>query len=367
MDAIFVAGFLTIIALFGLLGTMRKVPISTVAHAVGISLPLVAVCAASSLHRGFTLGYAFLAVGTVLLGVLLAAANGPIRSVPIEGRAVAAGIGWFCSGAVLFGVTGLFVAWIADLISAFTTLNAASATVVLILGSMAVGFGNGAEIGLARLVLIAVISTAVLLLLAGFFAGSVEGVTDPAIFTRSVPFPELIFFSISMVLVGGTHQGLRSLAGENRRNLIVGAVILSVCVLVSMIGLLMLVGGAFKLPSVPLETLVAYTPPALGALIAGALAVVTAVVVGQTLSRALRTTQSLWPVLVPIRHGVIARLVGCIVLGVILLLIAEWPASPEWAVPLLAGLGLLGLIIEHVGAKHQRVAVEAKQTAEAGV
>lgn len=325
-----VAGAAVLVALAGLAGRHRLGATSP-AMALTLTLPLCALLAAPFVGKGLTVLWVVCAAAAIAIGVVVAVLLPPI----------ATDFAWLLSCLIQLVIAGLFLSWLADVITSLSYLNYYATVLVLVVGAGAAAYGGMARRALTRVVAVVTAAAAVLLLAGGVLAGSAASLGDPVIQTSAIGLGPGICFLVMLAIVTAASCGLRQSAAANRRATLVGGGLLCLAVLAAAIGLLMLVGGAIVSPSVPLETLSAYTPPAVAGIICGVLAAVGAATVALAMSQCEPWLTGF------IRRDAerpLIRAAACVLMMAVVGAIALTQASPEWLVPVAALLGLVSVV-----------------------
>ncbi|MEI6621072.1 MAG: hypothetical protein WCP28_04125 [Actinomycetes bacterium] len=349
-----VAAVLTLVVAFGLLGRAPRSRWESVTEICLALLPLMVLSGAAGMSAGFNLAALGVLAVTIILAGLAAILPGTSIDTHLARRAPAStALGWFASMVVLLGLGGMVLAWFANMIASFTTLNSYVVALILTITGIVAGFGGRGRAGQARLGLIVFVVGAVLLALGGFFAGSTTGLTDPSITLASPTIFAFVIFPIAMIVASADNPALRNAAATNRKSYIIAVVVMAACTFVALFGLLMLTGGGFQVPSVQLETFVAYVPGWVGGLLAGVFALVGGASASLTVNLALDASRDLGEQIpVPLNSGV-GRSVATALLGAVVFVVAALGPSPIWAIPTIACFAVAGLVAERVARKQR--------------
>jgi hypothetical protein len=192
----------------------------------------------------------------------------------------------------------------------------------------------------------------VAVLAVGLAAGDISGLASPQVPVPSVNPATGAAFAIGVVLIGAGFPVLRVASHNNRRSAVIAAVVLALVVIVYLIGMMALYGGAFQLPSLVVNVLPVYTPPWLSAVISGLVAVVAAVTAGACIHAASRSAATI----VPRWYSDIAHHLGprrwvALSMGAAVFIVAALSPSPQAVVAVLAVLGAANLVTERVLAR----------------
>lgn len=349
-----VAATLTVVAQVGLLGKLEGSSAVTPCKVLVTLLPSVAVAGALGFSAGFTLTWAVVAAIAIVLGVLLAVVLGP-PSASAAGVATR-GLGSAISYAVILVVGSMFVSWIASVATAFSTLNHLVVVVLVVLAGAAVAFGRGSSRGLAKTATIIFAVVAVLMLVIGFVGGSASFLNDPVIFYDQVGLGSVILYGLAVVLVTGLNPAIRDAGGESRGTTLRGGIATALFTLVGYLGLLLLFGGAIKIPSVPMQTVVAYVPPTVAGVFLVLVSIIAAVGAGTVIASAVRQSLNVTESAYHIQRRELARAGHIAVAGLFLFGLAAISPKPQYLVPLAALLAVVGWVIDTVAArKHGRL------------
>ncbi|MFZ1670541.1 MAG: hypothetical protein WAT65_06290 [Candidatus Nanopelagicales bacterium] len=339
----------TIVALLGLLGrkqTGEAWPSQIIVYA----LPLGIVAAGYSASIGINLGWTLVAGLSIFLAVLAGGLMGQHPALADrESKPVAAGLNLALTGLISVGLAVVVLLWASHLISAFSYLDGFWVRVVLVGAAVAYSVGGRSSVGLSRAILVLIIIGAVAMFGIGFVAGDTSGLTSP-----QVPVPPLspvtaVLYAIGVILIGAGYPVLRSNGNHNRARVWTAAVVLALVVVVTLVGILMLYGGSFQLPSLVINVLPVYSPPVVSAVICGLLAIISTVVVGAAINAAAGSAAQIEPSWYEHadEHPAPRRRVA-IVLGVAVVVVAWLEPTPQALVAVLAVLGFANLLAERV-------------------
>ncbi|MDZ7578201.1 MAG: hypothetical protein U0904_08525 [Candidatus Nanopelagicales bacterium] len=368
MATVFVLGaVLTTVALLGLLGRTSTGREGT-SQIVVYALPLGLLAGGYAASIGMNLMWAVIVAVSILLGVL---AGGWLGRQPalddVASHPAAAGLSLVCSGLISVGLAAVAIMWAGSVIAAFSYLNHVVVAIVLALAAVAYAAGRGAAVGLSRTVLVLLVVGAVGLVAAGYLAGDFKGLGSPYVSFPPVPLERGILYAIGIVLIGAGYPVLRGLGSEERGRTVKAAITLAVIVLVSLVGMLAIYGGAFNLPSLVINIFPVYTPPLLSAVISGLVAVVGVVAGGAAIRAAgscVAPAHPKWCDGGEFRPT--PGLLVALVIGVVAIVVSVLAPTPTVTVTLLAILAVVNLIAERMisrGRQPGRAAPEAEQAA----
>lgn len=353
MDAAIAIGVAaTVVALLGLLGRpadSRPWP----SRVIVLGFPLAIIAGGYAASIGMTAVWALVAALAVFLAVLVGGLLGQPPALDDQrGHPAAAGLSLVFSGLIALGLAVIVVSWAAHLVAAFSLLNHYAVLAVLTLAAVAFGIGGRAAVGLSRFVLALIAIGSVAVLAVGLAAGDISGLASPQVPVPSVNPATGAAFAIGVVLIGAGFPVLRVASHNNRRSAVIAAVVLALVVIVYLIGMMALYGGAFQLPSLVVNVLPVYTPPWLSAVISGLVAVVAAVTAGACIHAASRSAATI----VPRWYSDIAHHLGprrwvALSMGAAVLIVAALSPSPQAVVAVLAVLGAANLVTERVLAR----------------
>lgn len=357
-----VAATLTIVAQIGLLGKFAGANEVTPSKVLVALLPSVAVAGAAGFHAGFTITWAIVAVLAILLGALGAVLLGPttVSNAGVATRGLDSAISY----AVLLVIGSMFVSWIASIITSFSTLNHVVVVVLIVLAGAAVAFGRGSSKGLAKTAAIVFAVVSVLMLVVGFVGGSAKFLNDPVIFIDHAGFGTILMYGIAVIVITALNPGLRDAAGVNRSAVVRGAVATAGFTLLGYLGLLLLFGGAIKVPSVPMQTVVAYVPDSLAGVFLVLASIIAGVGAAAILAHAVRQSLNVTESAYHIKHREVARGGHIAFAGVFLLALAAISPKPQYLVPLAALLAIVGFAIDVVSTRKHGKAAGSSEPAD---
>ncbi|MDP3971569.1 MAG: hypothetical protein Q8P61_01485 [Candidatus Nanopelagicales bacterium] len=346
--AIVFSAVVAIYVLVGLLG--RKLPAgenSGFSRTFALTLPIVTVASAATLAIGFNIWSAVIAAISVLVAVVAAGLVSRGGWVRFETRSPAASFaGWLCSVVVVVGFGLVLVDFAVGVAADLTGLAYWALAIPVIVGGVAAGWGGGGGRGRAKFMLVVVAVIAVLALVGGIFLGSPANLGTRMIPAGDPGWLENIAFPVALVIAALAHPGLGLGRGSKTRPTIITAITSALVLLATMAGLLMLLGGVIVAPSVQLNALVAFLPPAINIGL-GAIAVALAVTVlaqsTDLILNGLSELDSLWP---SSAGGQVCRRASlAAVLGLVWLVLALWSPSPVTVVGALAVVSIVGLFL----------------------
>ena len=348
-NAIVLGVVATVVALIGLLGRGTRDK-ATPSQLVVMTLPLGIIAGGYAASLGASLPWVLLAAVSAFLAVLAGTFVGRSPAMADqEVRPAAAGLSLAFGGLIALGMAAIVILWAGQIIRSMSNLNGYVVAAVLVLAAVAFGIGGRSAVGLSRLVLGLLIAGAVGLLALGALAG------DPAsIVSSEVPVPSIspvgaVVYAIAVILIGAGLPVLREASHGNRRAAIIAAVILTLLILVAMLGMLALYGGAYSFPSLVINIFPEYLPTWLAATICGLLAIVSTVTAGASINEAAKMVANMFPSwyadvdrkLGPRRHVAFT-------LGLMVLVIVWLAPEPAAVVAILGVLGAANLISEWV-------------------
>lgn len=271
-----VAGVLAVIAgVVALLGLTGKITVPRAwMRTVLAGLPVVAVSGAAFGTAGWTLTTVVGMTVAVVLG-MLASLVGPAELGPPTGNWVAQG--WRVTSVLLVGIVlgSVVIRWGASLIAPIPLLSPRDVALVLAVAAVAAAAGGAALRGLTSTGTVILLILFVLVLVAGFAAGTPATLTSP-LMPVTQPAATWLFLLVVFVLAA-SNPALRQVRAEGS-SIVPGTIILGVILLLGGVALLAFNGGYLTLPSFGIGTVAGYIgfgSPLLSALVAGLLALVT--------------------------------------------------------------------------------------------
>lgn len=342
-----VVGALTLLVLFALLGRPNRQGRQHLSQICLLTLPIMTVSAAATLSVGFTLTSAAIATVTVLLALLAAVlTKAPDWAATMRPAPAATALAWVCSIVVATGFVVVLLELAIWLVADFTNLNYQGVAFVVVAAGVGAGLGRRSSLGQARIVMTIILVAAVLLFVGGLAMGSVDSFGDPTL-TVGVPgWPENIVFPIAVVIAAAANPELRRVDATQRRALVVAAIVMGVATALSFTGLLMIVGGAIEVPSVQLNSLVAFLPDSVGAILALIAALIGAVATARLVGFVADAVAVLRPRIARTPKAPITEVCSGVILGVVLIAMTIWRPTPAGLVMTLAFAAMVGLIAE---------------------
>lgn len=345
--AVSLSAVVAVYVLFGLLGRRQATDSSHRMSAMfPLALPIATVAPAATLAVGFTVWSALIAALSVLVAVLAAGVvsrNGWQRA---NGNAPAGSAAtWLCSTVVVAGFCLVLLEFTIGLAADLTGLSYWALAIPVVLGGVATGWGGGAGPGRQRTLLVGTLVVALLTLVAGLFLGSASYLGTRMMPAGEPGWPENIAFPIALVIAALVHPGLGAGRKSGGRANPATAIAASLVVLLTMAGLVMLLGGVMVAPSIQLNALVAYLPPAATTVLAAiGIAIAVTVVARSTelLLSGLTGLESLWATS-PDRTRAKGRAGLAILLVIGWLILVAWSPSPVAVVGALAISSIVGL------------------------
>ncbi len=336
--AFVVAAALVVVALIGLLGRVTDQP-ARMSQIVVYALPLGIVSAGYAASTGITLMWAIVAFAAVVVGALLASRLGPQRAlVATDDAAGAAGLGAAAGALITLGLAGVGVIWAANLVASFSALNRYIIAGGIVAAGVAIAVGGAALKALSRTVLFLVIIGAVAMAGLGYSTGSPAGLTSPEI-PLPAPSPAIAaLYALGIVLIGAAYPLLRATGAVRGLKVGIGGLIVAAVCLTAVLGMLMLYGGSFSLPSLVINVFPGYAPMSLSAVICALIALIGAVLAGVGIRAALIDVD-----VVMTAQRATWRTVG---LGVVVFIIAVLAPTPDWIVLTLSLLAVVSLLTD---------------------
>jgi len=282
--AVAVALTVLLVTLIGLLGRFEG-PADKISILVLAALPPVGICAAYTLTAGLTLTTAAVSAGSILIGTALATWWEPARLNAAARRPVANLFALTLPQLATLGIVGFFLSWIGVTVAALSTLNQTAVTFTLLVAAgVSAYFGRGRK-GLAVTSLTILIVIAVLIVVGGIVGGSIPGLADPGLsIAPTEPIPVLLY-ALAVIATTAASPQLRATAVDRRGFVLVAGLVVSLLTFATLVGVLLLVGGALQVPSVPASTLVAFVPASVAAIICGLVSFVGIASAGQILRK----------------------------------------------------------------------------------
>lgn len=359
--AIIIGVAATVVALLGLLGKpadARAWP----SQVVVLALPLAIIAPGFVTGTGMTLGWAAVAVVAVLLAVIAGVVLGrPVALDDAEARPAASGLSLVFSGLIALGLAVIVVVWASHLINSFANLNGHVVSLVITTAAVAYALGGRSISGLSRLVMVLVILAAVGIAAVGFLVGDYSGLASPLVPVPEVPMGQGVLYAVGVVLIGAGFPVLRVASHDNRRAGMIGAGILAAVLLVYLLGMMAIYGGAYQLPSLVINVFAVFSPPLVGAVVCGLVTIVAVVVAGTCIAAASDSAVAIAPEWLATGQSAPRRWVGA-VLGVAVYAAVWLNFPPAAVVGVLAVLGLANLIAERVAAASPRGVAPASRT-----
>lgn len=350
-----VAAIATLYAIVGLLGRPTMGSDRGVWSSYVSSLPIMIASGAATLAIGFSISSAAIAAVTVFLAVILAGTVSSAGWFGVRRAAPAASMtSWLCSVVVVVGLCVFLVDFAAGLVADLTGLRYWAVAMLLVAGGVAAGFGRRAQVGQARVALIAISVIAVLLLVLGAVLGSPAYLGTEMIPAGTPGWQENIAYPIALIVAALAHPGIGPGKSASSRATIITAVVAGLTVLLAMTGLLMLMGGLIQVPSVELNALVAFMPPQVNALIAVLAAGMALTVLARSTALIEEGLGKLTPDL-PWSQAWAAkrRIAMAVVLFVMWTVLAWLRPAPIATVLSLALVAIIGLAARHWAKRHE--------------
>lgn len=339
----------TAVALIGLLGRVNSGPARTT-QLIVYALPLGLVAYGYSASVGITLGWALVAAVSVVLAILAGGLRGHQPAVSDQlTRPGAAGLNLVCSGLISLGLGALTVLWASHMIAAFSYLDRGVVGVVMVLAALAFSIGGRSAIGLSRVVVVILIIGALGMLGVGFLLGDASSMGDPLVPVPALNAADAVLFAIGVILIGAGYPVMRSAGVGSRGRVIVAAIVVALLSFVTVLGMLILYGGAFNLPSLVMNILPVYTPDEIGAVISALLALISTVVAGATIHTAAKYVGIVHPKLLVASDRTVGspRLWVSVALGVVMALVLWLAPTPSWIVGFMAVVAVVNVVAEY--------------------
>lgn len=353
----------TAVALIGLLGRVNSGPARTT-QLIVYALPLGLVAYGYSASVGITLGWALVAAVSVVLAILAGGLRGHQPAVSDQlTRPGAAGLNLVCSGLISLGLGALTILWASHMIAAFSYLDRGVVGVVMVLAALAFSIGGRSAVGLSRVVVVILVIGALGMLGVGFLLGDASSMGDPLVPVPALNAADAILFAIGVILIGAGYPVMRSAGAGSRGRVIVAAIVVALLSLVTVLGMLILYGGAFNLPSLVMNVLPVYTPDEIGAVISALLALISTVIAGATIHTAAKYVGIVHPKLLVASDRTVGspRLWVNVALGVVMALVLWLAPTPSWIVGFMAVVAVVNVVAEYT------ITRAAKRTGAAAV
>ena len=338
----------TAVALIGLLGRAASGQ-ARVSQLIVYALPLGLVAYGYAASVGITLGWALVAAVSAVLAILAGGLLGHQPAVSDQQtRPGAAGLNLVCSGLISLGLGAITILWASHMIAAFSYLDRTVVGIVLTLAALAFSVGGRSVVGLSRAVVVVLIIGAVGMLGVGYLLGDPSGLGDPVVPVPALSATDAILFAIGVIIIGAGYPVMRSAGANNRGRVIVAAIAVALISLVTVVGMLILYGGAFNLPSLVMNVLPVYTPDEIGAVVSALLALISTVIAGATIHTAAKYVGIVHPKLLVASDRTLGspRLWVNVALGVIMIIILWLAPTPSWIVGLMAVVAVINLAAE---------------------
>lgn len=352
-----VAVVVTSLALWAVLGHPRQGSLAIsqlIVYALPIPIAAFAYAAANGMNLAWAIGAALAAaIGIVISGVL----GAPKWDIAQPENLGAASVVVTAGMVITIGLGLVGVLWATELIGAFSFLNLNMTSAAMLVGAIGVGLGTGAMRGLSRIVLVGSIVCAIGMLVLGFFLGAPAGLTSPLVPAGPVPPLAGLGYLAAIVVIAIAYPVLRNVGTEDRSRVAISGVIASLICLTIVIGILMLYGGAFTLPSLVINVFPVYSPTLLSMVLCAGFAAIGAGLGGVAIRRALADLSHLLPSLgredAP---AIVARrmAIAAVVIAAAMYLLAVLAPSPSWIVGPLSLLAVGSLVAEVIIARNSR-------------
>lgn len=336
------------VALIGLLGRATSGP-ARISQLIVYALPLGLVAYGYAASVGITLGWALVAALSAVLAILAGGLMGHQPAVSDQQtRPGAAGLNLVCSGLISLGLGAITILWASHMIAAFSYLDRNVVGVVLVLAALAFSVGGRSVVGMSRTVVVVLIIGAVGMLAVGYLLGDASGLGDPLVPVPALNSADAILFAIGVIVIGAGYPVMRSAGANNRGRVVVAAIAVGLISLVTVVGMLILYGGAFNLPSLVMNVLPVYTPDEIGAVISALLALISTVIAGATIHTAARYVGIVHPKLLVASDRTLGspRLWVNVVLGVVMVLVLWLAPTPSWIVGFMAVVAVVNRCAE---------------------
>ncbi|HPY23204.1 MAG TPA: hypothetical protein PLK19_02635 [Mycobacterium sp.] len=225
-----------------------------------LALPFMAISAGVGLSHGTSLAGAVIASVSVLLALLVPMIL-PAVAPGGDERAAARAAAWSGGTVVSICLGALTLSWSASIIEFASDLNRTA--VVLVLGVCAVlaAIGPGSCARWLRGTVFGSILAAAVMVAAAVVAGAPGTVTAPALATTSDGVLPGLLFAAALVVVGMGTPGVQVAAEQDRRGLMLAAIVMAAVTLTALGSLLALCGGWITGASYPMFVILGYLPP----------------------------------------------------------------------------------------------------------
>lgn len=288
ISAIVVAAVAGLLVLVGVLGSRPGTPNTGIKRAYPLALPIAVASPAAAVQAGLTGWTALISFTTVLAALVLPAwLRRPDWPTLFRTSSAAAAVAWVAAIVVLVGFTLMFTRFASGSVTDVTRLNDVAVALVLVVAGIGVGVAGGKPVLQFRVAILVVSVVAVALLAIGMVVGTWDMLANPAVEVEPSGSTQYLVFPILVVVASAFHTGLRRTDTRERIRLTVNAGLVALTLGITLAGLLLVLGGALEVPSMPLNAILAFLPSAVGSVLAGLMAAVAVVVIGACTREAL--------------------------------------------------------------------------------
>ncbi len=316
-SALLIAGTLCAVAIVAI-GSKSSSSGSAIASLTMRGLPVGILATAYAASQGMSIGWAAVAAGATGLGLALAAMTRKpdFLAVQMASRSVAL----ILSGSALvsLGLAVVGIAWATSIITGFSNLNGLAVKFALVATALAVALGRRAKAGLGRIALGVSVAAVAIVLVFGLFLGSPGSLFSPLAPERNDNPGLSWLYALTAVAIGAAYPALQPRSRSKRRTHLIAAIVTAALLFVGLLGILMLLGGAYAQPNLSLDLLAVAAPVWLSAVICALAAIVGAIMGGLALTEGLDETAPLFttrhaPVITPVM-AVVGALIVLVVL-----------------------------------------------------
>ncbi len=336
------AVFAIIAGLVALLGLTGKITVPRPwMRTMLAGLPVVAIAGATFGPNGWTLTTVIAMTVAVLAG-MLASLIGPAELASPAGHWVAQA--WRLTSVLLVGIVlgSAVIRWGSSIVAPMPLISPRDLALVLVVAAVAAAARGGSLRGLVSTGTVILLVLFVLVLLAGFGAGTPGTVAAP-LMSVTQPTSTWLFLLVVFVLAA-SNPALRQIRAEGQ-SIVPGTIILAVVMLLGLAALLSFSGGYVTLPSFGFGTVAGYigfASPALSALVGGLVVIVVLAAAVLAYRGVFTTHYSFRGGTAPVDHWWRSRWFVAVVIGVIALVTALYPIPQEpilWLAALFAVSG----------------------------
>lgn len=225
-----------------------------------LALPFMSISAGVALSHGMSLAGAVIASASVLLALLVPMILPAVASGGDE-RAALSAAAWSGGTVVSICLGALALSWSASIIEFASDLNRTAVVVVLGVCAVLAAIGPGSCARWLRVTVFGSILAAAVMVTAAVVAGAPGTVAAPALATTSEGLLPGLVFATALVVVGMGTPGMQAAAEQDRRGLVLAALVMAAVTLAVLGSLLALCGGWITGASYPMFVILGYLPP----------------------------------------------------------------------------------------------------------